>query len=102
MAEVPVEYGKCVPVKYTVQEPASTVSLRNKFQCYQELSNSQGDMQVLQHAGCIGFNVTKQCSEECKSPTFHPEIDPQPLLVSQTKRSLAGNKKQSWVLGLGF
>ena len=35
------EYGKCVPVKYSVKVPPSTVSLKNKFQCLQDLCDSQ-------------------------------------------------------------
>ena len=41
VAGVPVEYGKCVPAKYSVQKPSSTVLLRNKFKCLQDLSDSQ-------------------------------------------------------------
>ena len=32
---------KCVPANYSVQKPSSTVPLHNKFQCLQDLSDSQ-------------------------------------------------------------
>ena len=41
VAGVPVKYGKCVPAKYSVKVRVSTVPLYNKFQCLQNLCDSQ-------------------------------------------------------------
>ena len=41
VAGVPTKYGKCVPAKYLVQKPPTTVLLHNKFHCLQDLSDSQ-------------------------------------------------------------
>ena len=72
VAGVPVKYGKCVPAKCSVQVPISTVPLHNKFQCLQNLCDSQN---VVIHdvvysvlsAKFSNKNHAKQHSEECKS-----------------------------------
>ena len=56
VAGVPVKYGKCVPAKYSVQVPVSTVPLKNTFQCLQDLGHSQNDVIHNENHVCISVN----------------------------------------------
>ena len=114
VAGVPVKYGKCVPAKYSVKVPESTVPLNNRFQCLQNLCDSQDD---IVHEGihvCTGvygkgghsvpnnnFRVPtceQQHLVECKpSPSCSHDVL-QPMLAVRANYSLQGNKNKTGFL----
>ena len=111
MAGVPVKYGKCVPAKYSVQVPTITVSLHNRFQCLQDLCDSQ-NVVILdinhthrnvhkQHTNSVSNAAhgkqshANQHLEECKPPPSCSDEMLQPLLADQAKLSFQGNINQS-------
>ena len=116
VAGVPVKYGKCIPAKYSVHKPRGTVSLHNKFQCLQELNDSQDnaghnivstsqDLSTKDNASALFCDNSvhrewqKQRSEECKSPPCFQNL--QPELARQEKYALEGNKNKTGFLAMG-
>ena len=100
------------PVKYSVQVTPSIVSLNNKFQCLQDLCDSQdvdihdeihttesvvdhSAKSVLAVADCVEFIPMKQRLQECKPPLSYSKKILQPLLANQTKHTLDGNKNKT-------
>ena len=114
MAGIPVKYGKCVPAKYSVQVPVSTVPLKNKFQCLQNLRHSQNDVIHNENHVCISVNEqsvnsvpsarfndingVEQHLEECKPLPSRSDDMSQPLLAVQAKSLFKGNKNKTGFL----
>ena len=116
VAGVPVKYGKCIPAKFSVYKPRDTVLLHNKFQCLQELNDSQdntGHNIVFTSQGLstednasVSFRDNyvhrekkKQRSEECKPPSCF--VISQPVLARQEKLMFEGNKNKTGFLAMG-
>ena len=113
VAGVPVKFGKCIPAKYSVQVPDSTVTLKNRFQCLQTLCDSQNVIHDVIHTctddlvrgvhsvpndECKVKSYAKQHSVECKpSPSCSNDMS-QPLLATQAKPVLLGNKNKTGFL----
>ena len=108
VAGVPVKFGNCTPVKYSIQVPDSTITLNNRFQCLQNSCDSQNNVIHDDIHTCTDVfpkkvhsvpsnefkvkNYAKQHSVECKpSPTYSNDMS-QPLLATQAKLSFSGNK----------
>ena len=116
VAGVPVKYGKCIPAKYSVHKPRDTVLLHNRFQCLQELNDSQDNAghnimstrqglstkdnaSVLFCDNSVHREWEKQRSEECKPPPCF-EIS-HFNLARQEKFTFEGNKNKTGFLAMG-
>ena len=116
VAGVPVKYGKCIPAKYSVHKPRNTVLLNTRFQCLQELNDSQDNashnimstrqcLPTKDNASLLLYDKSvhrewrKQRSQECKPPPCFGIS--QPVLARQEKFIFAGNKNKTGFLDRG-
>ena len=112
MAGVPVKYGNCVPIRYSVPSTPSTVTLHNRFQCLQDLCASTDDLvhndihtikSVEKHRdnsvrlSPVGNKIdhVKQHLEECKLPQSCSNDMLQPTLAYQENNTFQGNKNKT-------
>ena len=114
VARVPVKFGKCIPAKYSLQVPDSTVTLKNRFQCLQNLCDSQNNgIHDVIHTCTDDFvravhsvpndefkvkNYAKQGSVECKPSPSCSNAMSQPILATQTKPVFLENKNKTGLL----